>query len=214
MKKGQVQTRHSIVDANWHEYVDLGLPSGNLWATCNVGASSPKEDGLFFMWGIRVGFDTNCTVPLNRDKWANSFERKEIIRMGVSALPAKFDMAHSKMGGSWVLPSSNDFAELTKAVSYDGTSDNIVQFASKYNGQKISFPLPGYADFASVNGRNEAAYLWGCDMNSVHDPITLAISRNGNISVSSYNGHFGHSVRGVIHASKDCHIIRKPNHQP
>ena len=34
-----------------HEYVDLGLPSGTLWATCNVGASSPEDVGDYFAWG-------------------------------------------------------------------------------------------------------------------------------------------------------------------
>ena len=34
-----------------HEYVDLGLPSGTLWATCNVGANAPEEYGDFFAWG-------------------------------------------------------------------------------------------------------------------------------------------------------------------
>ena len=36
---------------NGHEYVDLGLPSGTLWATCNVGASKPEEYGDYFAWG-------------------------------------------------------------------------------------------------------------------------------------------------------------------
>jgi len=38
-----------IVDE--HEWVDLGLPSGTLWATCNVGANSPEEYGDYFAWG-------------------------------------------------------------------------------------------------------------------------------------------------------------------
>ena len=38
-------------DPDTHEYVDLGLPSGTLWATCNVGAESPEEYGDYFAWG-------------------------------------------------------------------------------------------------------------------------------------------------------------------
>lgn len=34
-----------------HEYVDLGLPSGTLWSTYNVGATSPYEKGHYFAWG-------------------------------------------------------------------------------------------------------------------------------------------------------------------
>ena len=36
---------------NGHDYVDLGLPSGTLWATCNIGAASPEEYGDYFAWG-------------------------------------------------------------------------------------------------------------------------------------------------------------------
>ena len=36
---------------NGHEYVDLGLPSGTLWAICNVGAEKPEDFGDYFSWG-------------------------------------------------------------------------------------------------------------------------------------------------------------------
>ena len=41
---------------NGHKYVDLGLPSGTLWATCNVGAEKPEDYGLYFAWGETVGY--------------------------------------------------------------------------------------------------------------------------------------------------------------
>lgn len=44
-----------------HEYVDLGLPSGTLWATCNVGAYSPEEYGDYFAWGETKGYNAGKT---------------------------------------------------------------------------------------------------------------------------------------------------------
>lgn len=41
-------------DADGYEYVDLGLPSGTLWATCNVGANCPEEYGDYFAWSETV----------------------------------------------------------------------------------------------------------------------------------------------------------------
>jgi hypothetical protein len=41
---------------NGHEYVDLGLPSGTLWAKCNVGAKTETDTGLYFTWGETEGF--------------------------------------------------------------------------------------------------------------------------------------------------------------
>lgn len=36
---------------NGFNYIDLELPSGTLWTTCNVGAENPEETGLYFQWG-------------------------------------------------------------------------------------------------------------------------------------------------------------------
>ena len=46
-----IATTAQAQNTNGHEYVDLGLPSGTLWATCNVGASKPEEYGNHFAWG-------------------------------------------------------------------------------------------------------------------------------------------------------------------
>lgn len=53
----------TFVGAEEHEYVDLDLPSGTLWATCNVGASTPEEYGDYFAWGE--------TEPKREYNWSN-----------------------------------------------------------------------------------------------------------------------------------------------
>ena len=54
-----------------HEYVDLGLPSGTLWATCNVGAEKPEDYGLYFAWGDTIGYakDESYTFNWKNYKW-------------------------------------------------------------------------------------------------------------------------------------------------
>ncbi|MGM9745408.1 MAG: hypothetical protein ACI30H_00370 [Paludibacteraceae bacterium] len=47
----QNQNGNNGTGANGHEYVDLGLPSGTKWATCNVGATKPEEYGNYYAWG-------------------------------------------------------------------------------------------------------------------------------------------------------------------
>ena len=44
------------MNSNGHEYVDLGLPSGTMWATCNVGADKPEDEGLLFQFGRVDGY--------------------------------------------------------------------------------------------------------------------------------------------------------------
>ena len=78
---------------NNHAFVDLGLPSGNLWATCNVGASSPEQAGLYFAWGETTGV-TAEQVENGERKFNESL--KEIK----DNLALKQDGAHLNMGGS------------------------------------------------------------------------------------------------------------------
>lgn len=50
------------IDVIKYPYVDLGLPSGTLWATCNLGASSPEEYGEYYMWGsVKDNSDDDCS---------------------------------------------------------------------------------------------------------------------------------------------------------
>ena len=58
-----------VLLTNGHEYVDLGLPSGTLWATCNVGAESPEEYGDYFAWGE--------TAPKGTYSWSNYFDTND-----------------------------------------------------------------------------------------------------------------------------------------
>ena len=51
-----------------HEYVDLGLPGGVLWATCNIGAQKPEEYGKYFAWGETRGYAKDESHAFN---WAD-----------------------------------------------------------------------------------------------------------------------------------------------
>lgn len=195
-----------ILDANWHGYVDLGLPSGNLWAEYYVGAEKDIDLGLLFMWGIPKGFETGKTTPISELNWARSRQITELNRTG-SSYATKLDIIKQNMGGSWVLPSHNDFYELRRFLVFYGIRNNRAVFRSACNGRLISFPLSGYADATHVPMIGGTAYLWGAYNGGQF--TTLAISRNGNISISSYSGYCGQSIRGVLHAGKDFHVIRK-----
>lgn len=86
-----------------HEYVDLGLPSGVKWATCNVGADSPGEYGECYQWGGLTPYDP-----------ANNREN----RGGTEGLPlgdiagTEYDVAHVKWGGKWRMPTNAELHEL------------------------------------------------------------------------------------------------------
>ena len=98
-----------------HEYVDLGLPSGTLWATCNVGASKPEEYGDYFAWGEVKAKDK---FDVSTYKWYNG-SYKAITKYCTDSeygtvdnkteLLPEDDVATAYWGSSWCIPSSKQF---------------------------------------------------------------------------------------------------------
>lgn len=108
---------------NGHEYVDLGLPSGTLWAKMNVGAESEKDAGLYFAWGETTGY-TASQVPSEKNfAWADykfnpsgdgSTFTKYNATDGLTHLELTDDAAAANMGGDWHMPNRAQYIELFK----------------------------------------------------------------------------------------------------
>ena len=119
---------------NGHEYVDLGLSVK--WATCNVGASKPSDYGNYYAWGetkTKVIYTSyNCAT------WDMSIDDIK----GTSR-----DVAHIEWGGTWRLPTRDEFQELIDNCDYEWTEQNGVKggrFTSKKNGKSIFLPAAGW----------------------------------------------------------------------
>ena len=108
-----------------YEYVDLGLPSGTLWATCNVGASSPEEFGDFFCWGETsakdwyeystykycMGSHLTLTKYCNNSEFGyNGFTDDKTV------LDPEDDAATVNMGEDWCTPSPDQLNELKQCT--------------------------------------------------------------------------------------------------
>ncbi|MBO7133653.1 MAG: hypothetical protein J6W06_05825 [Bacteroidales bacterium] len=115
---------------NGHEYVDLGLPSGTLWATCNVGANSPEDYGDYFAWGETTP-DRNYTIHDRPD-----FEK----------VPATHDAATVIWGDNWRLPLKDDFKELISCCSWTWVVQNGKNGykVTGTNGNSLFLPAGGY----------------------------------------------------------------------
>ena len=135
---------------NGHEYVDLGLPSGLKWATCNVGARAPEEYGDYFAWGDTVPYykeghsqDNPCSDWKDKKKengyawstykWCEGSYNTLIKYCNKSSygydgftdskttLDAEDDAASYNWGGSWRMPTKGDIEELL--ATKDNTTD-------------------------------------------------------------------------------------------
>lgn len=93
---------------NGYGYVDLGLPSGNLWSTCNLGANNPWEYGDYYAWG------ETSTKAIYSDK-NNLYYYKDLA--DISGNP-KYDASTLIMGSGWQMPNKDDFQELLDNCSW------------------------------------------------------------------------------------------------
>lgn len=132
-------------------YVDLGLPSGNLWAECNLGASSPEAYGDYYAWG-EVKPKQEYTYP--NHKWYKEGApslgfTKYNNEDGKMTLEDEDDAVIQNLGNGWRTPTLADFRELTnqKLTTIKKTTLNGVagyQITSKKNGKSIFIPFAGF----------------------------------------------------------------------
>ena len=132
-------------------YVDLGLPSGNLWAECNLGASSPEAYGDYYAWG-----ETKPKQEYTRlnHKWYKEGApslgyTKYNNEDGKMTLEDEDDAVIQNLGNGWRTPTLADFRELTnqKLTTIKKTTLNGVagyQITSKKNGKSIFIPFAGF----------------------------------------------------------------------
>ncbi len=146
--------------ANGHEWVDLGLPSGTLWATCNVGASNPEGYGSYFAWGETKPQSSN-TYYWNTYKYANgtTWDDPKLTKYcsqskygnngftdDLTTLQSSDDPATANWGSGWRTPSKSQWDELLSNTVNQWTTKNGVAgrlFTSKKNGQSVFLPAAG-----------------------------------------------------------------------
>ena len=207
------------VNNNGYDYVDLGLPSGTLWATMNVGASKPSDCGLYFQWGDTVGYtkeqvgkgeeQKKFASDWNDYKWYLSGSKNEDnltfkkYKAKGEELELEDDAAHVNMGGDWHMPTSDQIQELIGST----TSTWVVQdnvngrlFTSKKDGMKSIFiPAAGCAWDGSINGSGSNGYVWSSLLSTNYVLIGRHLSfKSGGTFLISINRGYGLSVRGVI----------------
>ncbi|MBQ4621338.1 MAG: hypothetical protein IJB28_01640, partial [Bacteroidaceae bacterium] len=122
------------IENEYHETVDLGLPSGLRWATCNVGASSPEEYGDYFAWGettTKSSYTSSNSTTYNLS--VPTLQSRGIIGSDGN-LTAAYDVATANWGGSWRMPTLDEMEELLNKCTWTWTTQNGVK------GRKVTGP--------------------------------------------------------------------------
>ena len=148
--------------------IDLGLPSGNIWASCNVGADSPEKYGDHFAWGEVEKKD--------------SFPRKGYKHLGTlignDISGTEYDVATKVLGDAWKMPNQNDFKELVdnckwEWITYNGANGFKL---TGPNGNSIFLPATGYCDPLLCNQEINGFY-WSSTDDNGFNAISLIISK-------------------------------------
>lgn len=142
--------------------VDLGLPSGILWASCNIGASSPSEIGDYFAWGEKESKDAYGweTYRLCRGSYDSIFKYTKTD--GKSVLESQDDVAKSVLGGEWRIPTKEDMEELVEECEWKWTRENghLGWKVIGPNNNFIFLPASGAASSYRIAGVNELGRYW------------------------------------------------------
>lgn len=135
-----------------HEWVDLGLPSGVKWATCNVGAYTPWDYGDYFAWG-----EITTKSEYTEDN-SKTYERD----MDDISGNANYDAARANWGGSWRLPTKAECEELVNKCNWTWTSYGGKRGYEVIgpNGNSIFFPAAGYCFGTTLDGAGESGDYW------------------------------------------------------
>ena len=201
------------INNNGFDYVDLELPSGTLWATCNVGASKHSESGLYFQWGDTQGYTAD---QIGKEDGKKKFSKYwEDYKYGTKPNFTKYatngetleledDAAHVYMGGDWHMPTPNQFQELIdNTIHFWTTLDGVngMRFTSKTDTSKFIFiPAAGDAWNGSVYNICICGSIWSSmqSANCINCSHSLDFYDGGQHVYGRSMRFLGFSVRGVI----------------
>lgn len=192
------------------DWVDLGLPSGTLWATCNIGANIPEEYGDYFAWGETEPKDY---YDWSTYKWCNGnyltlTKYCTIFYYGYNGftddkteLDPEDDAAYVNWGSSWRMPTSEQQRELVEKCTWTWTMMNGVygQLAIGPNGNTIFLPPEGYREDESLYHAGFCGRYWSrtlCPDNSRY-AFTLDFGSEGAYWNDYYLRNEGRAVRAV-----------------
>ena len=206
------------------EYVDLGLPSGLLWATCNVGANTPEEYGDYFAWGETqpkddyywstyqycMG-DANTLTKYcdNPDYGYNGFTDSQTV------LLPEDDAATANWGAEWRMATQEEWQELFDNTTQEWTTQNGVngRLFTAANGASLFLPIAGYRWGDELFGAGGSGYYWSSSLytDSPRNAWYFSFHLGRYYVDDDYYRSDGRSVRAVRSAPQDVLVTATPS---
>ena len=194
---------------NGHEWVDLGLPSGLKWATCNVGASQPEEYGDYFAWGE---VEPKEYYYWDSYKWCNGTENTQTkyctnsdygyngFTDNKTTLELSDDAANYNWGGGWRMPTKEEQDDLRNNCSWEWTALNSVKghVVTGPNGNSIFLPAAGFRRDSSLSDAGSFGFYWSSSLYTNYPYYAYNLrSSSRYVAWYYYSRSSGQSVRPV-----------------
>ena len=201
------------------EYVDLGLPSGTLWATKNIGGAHPEDSGEYFSWGETEPKETYFWPDYLFGNGASNSISKYNANDGKTELDADDDAATVRLGSCWQTPTRSQLWELvggqyTSVVwtMRKGVCGHLI--TSKENGNSIFLPASGEMVGSSIEGAGTYGKYWSRTLNfgsntNINDACILHTLQNG-CGMGHIQRYTGLCVRPVYVPSTPLGRKKKP----
>ncbi len=207
----QNQDDHSKV-INGHKFIDLGLPSGVLWAETNLGAATAAADGEYYAWGET---EPKSDYTWDTYKWTadggNTFTKYVLDSLAtdsVIALEAADDAATAIWGAPCRMPNSEEIDELrdeenctwtwTSMATADGGQADGYVVASTRNGNSIFIPASGYRVGESLGGHGSYGNFWSGVLTTDYSDYAYYLYFDSGYQDQFYDErYYGHTIRPV-----------------
>ena len=194
---------------NGHEFVDLGLPSGLLWAKTNIGAERPADDGNYYAWGET---EPQTSKSYSWDSYKHGTSSSDLTKYnssdGKTTLDSEDDAAYVNWGDSCRMPTKDEFAELrnsanctwtwTSMSTSDGSSIHGYKVTSVKNGNFILLPASGGRYYGYPDKHGYYGFYWSSTLySSLSDRACFLCFSSSKHYRSKYCRFRGLTVRPV-----------------
>lgn len=200
------------------DYIDLNLPSGTLWARCNIGATSPEQGGFYFSWGEvspkeDYSWESYKWALQDRQQWkgyskytiedntANCSWYSQGIFQGdnLSELMNEDDAAYICLGENWRMPTVDQIKELTQECDWKWSKLNGVPgyTITGENGNSIFLPAVGSRSSKYSDTNTEVGYI-------------LSRSLDKTTSGRAYNLYFDKEIYGFSWTTRETGLPIRP----
>lgn len=202
LSETQISNYHgytSCPDNNHPHMIDLGLPSGTLWACCNVGSNKPEGYGNYYAWGETIEKSLYDWYTYQYGYYKDE-DYSHLEDIGSDIGRTIFDVATENWELPWRMPSQEQLNELISNCNYENVTLNGVngaKFSSNHNNGYIFLPAAGGRTGSSLIDANTLGYYWLSTINTSKPNLANSLVIRGQPNISN-DRCYGRSIRPVV----------------